>query len=201
MQNFKMKDLGELKYMLGFEVRRQPNGDILVCQEKYGGDVLKCFRMEDCRPASTPLDPGVKLSMADAPSTVEEIHKVSVYPYKQAIGSLLYLSGGTRPDLAEAVSSFCRFAQNLGLKHWEGVLRVLRYLRGTVGEGILYRRGVDTDIWGYVGAGHNSCPDTMSGRAGYFMSATGAIRWQSKVVGNNTLSGCKTEYLALAMAA
>ena len=59
MQNFKMKDLGELKYMLGFEVRRQPNGDILVCQENYGGDVLKRFRMEDCRPASTPLDPGV----------------------------------------------------------------------------------------------------------------------------------------------
>ena len=80
MQNFKMKDLGELKYMLGFEVRRQPNGDILVCQEKYGGDVLKRFRMEDCRPASTPLDPGVKLSMADAPSTMEEIHKMSLYP-------------------------------------------------------------------------------------------------------------------------
>ena len=108
-------------------MRRQPNEDILVCQEKYVGDVLKRFRMEDCKPTSSPLDPGVKLSMADAPSTVEEIHKMSVYPYKHAIGSLLYLLGGTRPDLAEAVSSLCRFAQNPGLKHWEGVLRVLRY--------------------------------------------------------------------------
>ena len=120
----------------------------------------------------------------------------------QSTGNLLYLSSGTRPDLAEAVSSLCTFAQNPGLKHWEGVLRVLRYLRGTVGEGILYRRGVDTDIWGYVDAGHNSCPYTMRGRAGYcFMSAGGAISWQSKAVGNNTLSSCETEYLAMAMAA
>ena len=201
-EQFKMKDLGEVKFMLGLEVRRRENGDILLCQERYTRDVLAKFRMEDSRPASTPLDPGLKLSMVDAPKTVEEIQKMEKYPYKQALGSLLYISGGSRPDIAAAVNSLCRFSSNPGLKHWEGVLRIMRYLKGTLGEGILYRRGVCSDFMGYVDASHHTCPDTMRGRAGYvFMSAGGAISWQSKFVGNDTLSSCETEYLALAMAA
>ena len=75
-EQFKRKDLGEVKFMLGLEVRRRENGDILLCQERYTQDVLAKFRMEDSRPASTPLDLGLELSMADAPKTVEEIQKM-----------------------------------------------------------------------------------------------------------------------------
>jgi hypothetical protein len=200
--NFKMKDLGKLQFMLGLEVRRMENGDIFLCQEKYARDMLAKFGMMDCKPVSSPFEPSLKLRMEDCPQSAEEIAAMSVYPYRAAIGSLLYLSGGSRPDLAAAVNTLCRYNNNPGLKHWEAVKRLFRYIRGTVGEGILYRRGVPTDIWGYVDASHNTCPDTCRGRGGFvFMSAGGAISWQSKFVGNQTLSSCETEYLAFTMAA
>jgi hypothetical protein len=158
--------------------------------------------MEVARPVVTPMEPGLKLSQVDCPSTVEEVEAMKMYPYRQAMGGLLYLAGGTRPDLSEAVSVLCSFNQNPGMKMWNAVLRVFRYIRGTVGLGILYRRGVPTDIWGYVDASHMTCPDTLRGRAGYvFCSAGGAISWGSKKVGNVTLSSCETEYLAMTLAA
>lgn len=78
----------------------------------------------------------------------------------------------------------------------------MRFLKGTLGEGISYRRGVCTDFMGYIGVSHHAFPDTMRGRTGYvFISAGGAIKWQSKFVGNDTPTSRETEDLALAMAA
>ena len=62
-------------------------------------------------------------------------------PYRSAIGSLMYLSTCTRPDISAAVSELSKFSQNLGTAHWEGVKRVMRYVSGTVVEGLLSKRG------------------------------------------------------------
>ena len=70
-------------------------------------------------------------------------------PYRSAIGSLLYLATCTRPDLTVAVSALSKFSQNPGIAHWEGVKRMLRYVSGTVGDGILYKRGAQVEVWGY----------------------------------------------------
>ena len=66
--------------------------------------------------------------MVDAPKTVEGIQKMEKYPYKQALGSLLYISGESRLDIAAAVNSLCRLSQNPGREHWEGKLKIMRYL-------------------------------------------------------------------------
>ncbi|SDA03662.1 BZ3500_MvSof-1268-A1-R1_C134g00725 [Microbotryum saponariae] len=60
--------------------------------------------------------------------------------YLQAIGSLLYISLGTRPDIAFAVSYLSRFANNPGRRHWIAVKHVLRYLRATYRDELLYAR-------------------------------------------------------------
>ena len=59
-------------------------------------------------------------------------------PYTSAIFSLMYLFTCTRPELATSVSVLSKFNQNSGIAHWEGEKRVLRYLSGTVGEGLMY---------------------------------------------------------------
>ena len=46
-----------------------------------------------------------------------------------------------------AVSELSKFNQNPGIAHWEGVKRVLRYVSGTVGEGLLYKRGAQVEVW------------------------------------------------------
>ena len=75
-------------------------------------------------------------------------------PYTSAIGSLMYLATCTRLDLAVAVSELSKFSQNPGVAHWEGVKRVLRYVSSIVGDGLLYKRGAQIEVWGYSDAGH-----------------------------------------------
>ena len=62
-------------------------------------------------------------------------------PYRSAIGSLMYLATCTRPEIAAVVSGFSKFSQNPCSAHWKGGKRVLRYVSGTTGDGLLYKRG------------------------------------------------------------
>ena len=114
----------------------------------------------------------------------------------------MYLAVCTRPDISQAVSELNRFNANPGIKHWESAVRVLRYLSGTSGMGLLYKRGASKDLWGYVDSSHTSCPDTGKGRASYvFMSGGAPVSWASKRVGSDSLSSCETEYMGLTLAA
>ena len=71
--DMKVKDLGEVRYLLGIEVRRRQQfgdvhlGDILLVQEKCVRDMLVRYEMIDCKPANTPLEPNVKMSEEDCP--------------------------------------------------------------------------------------------------------------------------------------
>ena len=60
-EEFKMKDLGEAKFLLGIEIRRPKNGDVFLVQERYARDVIGRFNMKGCKPMSTPLDLGCHL--------------------------------------------------------------------------------------------------------------------------------------------
>ncbi len=61
-QKFEMKDLGELHFFLGMEVERNRDERFLhINQIKYLEEILKRFRMEECKPIGIPLDPKVKL--------------------------------------------------------------------------------------------------------------------------------------------
>ena len=198
---FKMKDLGEAKFLLGIEIRRQANGDVFLVQERYARDVLKRFNMEGCKSVSTPLELGSQLDTSQQPITDEEKRGMVDVPYRSAIGSLMYLATCTRPDLAASVSELSRFNQNPGIAHWEGVKHVLRYVKGTVGEGLLYKRGAQVEVWGYSDSGHAGDKETSRGRSGYvFISAGAAISWRSSLMKLVTHSSCESEYVGLSEA-
>ena len=52
--DYEMTDIGLMHYFLGLEVWQEP-GHIFLGQGKYAVDILRRFRMEDCRPMSTPM--------------------------------------------------------------------------------------------------------------------------------------------------
>ena len=132
--------------------------------------------MLDCKPASTPLEPNVKLTLKDSPVDDNAKARMEQFPYRQVVGKLMYLAVCTRSDICQAVNELSCFNNNPGKTHWEGAQRVLRYLKGTAGVGLLYRHGESADIWGYVDASHTSCPDINKGRAAYiFMSGGGPV--------------------------
>ncbi|XP_024029849.1 uncharacterized protein LOC112094067 [Morus notabilis] len=59
--------------------------------------------------------------------------------YQRLVGRLIYLSH-TRPDIAYAVSVISQFMHNRKKVHLQVAYRVLRYLKGTPGRGILFKR-------------------------------------------------------------
>jgi len=59
-----MKDLSLVKYFLDIEVEQSKRG-IFICQNKYVIDLLKIFKMENCKHVPTLVATGTKLSKGD----------------------------------------------------------------------------------------------------------------------------------------
>ena len=69
--------------------------------------------MEDCNPATTPMEVSKRLTSEDCPAK-DKIDPETVRNYQQMVGSFMYLNSWTRPDIAFAVSQCARFMSNPG---------------------------------------------------------------------------------------
>ena len=118
-KKFNIKDLGLLKYFLGISVD-QEEGKVWIGQPNYTRQLLKKYGMEDCKPVSTPVASGQQLIQAkDDEKSVDQTR------YQSLIGSLMYLSICTRPDITYSVSNLARFSQHPTGEHWTGIKRLL----------------------------------------------------------------------------
>jgi ATP-binding cassette subfamily B (MDR/TAP) protein 1 len=116
-RKFEMKDLGDLHFLLGMEVKRDRAQRLLyINQIGYLKEILKCFRMEDCKAIGMPLDPKTKLKKNEN----KDVEMVKV-PYQQAVGSLMYAMLCIRPDLAYPISVVNQHMDNPSIEHWIAV--------------------------------------------------------------------------------
>jgi transposase InsO family protein len=102
---------------------------IHLSQGPYIERVLNKFKMSPCHPRGVPADPHSRLSKALELSEQE-------FPYREAIGSLIFAVSCTRPDIAYAVNQASQHWSNPSRNHWEAVKRIVRYLRGSTNFGI-----------------------------------------------------------------
>jgi histone deacetylase 1/2 len=109
--DFALKDLGDLYYFLGIEVKRQ-GGDLLLKQEIYAIEVLKRVNVMDCKAVVTPLSPFEKLSLYDG----EKLGPQDSTRYRSIVGALQYLTL-TRPDISFDVNKVCQFLHSLTTTH------------------------------------------------------------------------------------
>jgi len=68
---FKMIDLGLMTYFLGIEIKQNEN-DVFICQKKYAKEILKKFKIKECKVVSTPMNQKEKLSKEDGADKIEE---------------------------------------------------------------------------------------------------------------------------------
>lgn len=93
LQNtFKMVDLGPINHILGIDVRREGlTGKLRLNQTKYIKELISKFKMNDAKSASSPLEPGIKMSKEFSPKNEEERSEMRFKPYRELVGGLIYL--------------------------------------------------------------------------------------------------------------
>ena len=90
-EKFEIKDLGELKFVLGIRVMRDRAAKtITLDQEEYLKRTLEKYGMAECTQKYTPLPPGITLSQMQAPSTDKERAYMLDKPYREVLGLLMY---------------------------------------------------------------------------------------------------------------
>ena len=150
---FDMTDLGRLKYFLGIEVIQDlATSTISIRQSKFAKDILEKFGMDNSKPVKTPQEPGLKLTKSMCEGGCKHENTMANVPYRNAVGCLMYLMVGTRPDLAAAVGVLSQFAADPCPTHWQALKRVFRYVQGTRTHGIEFQATSDDKLLGYSDA-------------------------------------------------
>ncbi|GBM22853.1 Retrovirus-related Pol polyprotein from transposon TNT 1-94 [Araneus ventricosus] len=93
--------IGEVSCFLGLKIECHKDGSIGISQKAYARKILQHFGFEGCKPAPTPM---LKESRLQKPKDI----KRQEFPYLQAIGALMYLMVGARPDIAYSVGYLSR---------------------------------------------------------------------------------------------
>ena len=200
-ERFEMKDLKKLKFCLGIEFVWGDDGSCLLRQRQYILDVLKRFNMMDCKAVATPMQSGVKLTKDMCATSVKDIQEMKNVPYRSAVGSLIYLVTGTRPDIAVAVGEVSKFLENPGPQHWKAVKRILRYLKHTL-EMSLKCNPTSMKLIGFSDADWAGDLDSRRSTTGYlFKFGDFPVCWKSKRQPTVALSTAEAEYMSLASAA
>lgn len=162
-------------YFLGLEIEHEEKF-IKIHQKTYAKKILERFNFSECKPVSTPMLKGAEIS------TSGKVDQAPKFPYRQAVGALMYLMLGTRPDLAYSVGFISRTLENPTQEDVVRVKRVFRYIAGTLDLGIVYRSNVDKGLLDvYSDADFGGCTTTGRSTSGVIVRYSGgAISWMSQ---------------------
>jgi hypothetical protein len=162
--------------------------------------VLKRYNMYKCSATLAPVVKGDKLGTFQCLENKYESDQMKSIPYASDVGSLMYAQVCTRPDIAFITELLGRFQTNPGLKHWEAIKKVLRYLQGTKNIMLTYRKSSELKFVGYADADFAG-GDLRKSTSGYiFTLARGAISWKSSKQTITASSTMQAEFLSCYMA-
>ncbi|KAF6039298.1 hypothetical protein EB796_002391 [Bugula neritina] len=133
-----------------------------MSQERYIDTLLNTYNMADCNPVYTPAEKDLQLEKA----TDDEYEHSKDYPYRQVIGSLIYLMTATRPDLAWIIGKLSQHLERPGPAHIAALKRLLRYLKGTKGFNLRFTPN-QQELVGYVDADWGGETSTRRSTTGY----------------------------------
>ena len=134
---FNSKHLGKLSWFLGMAVDQHEDGSITINQELYVKKLVNKFFDKPPEKRSNPCKPGIFQRINPAKNDVER-EKVSRKPYLQLIGSLLYLSCMTRPDIAYHMAILCSVMHDPTVQAYTAALDLLAYVAHTSHSHLTY---------------------------------------------------------------
>ncbi|EGD82185.1 hypothetical protein PTSG_11936 [Salpingoeca rosetta] len=196
--HYHLKHLGPAKQYLNININYDRDaGTMTLTQQHYVHHLLQQHGLQTCRPKDTTLPTNFKLDATTAAETVD------VKQFQHIVGSLLYLAGCTRPDVAYAATALARAVRQPTAIHQHAAKHVMKYLRGTSGLGITYSAtsAPTLQLRGFSDASHLTDTTTSRGHAGHLFTLVGGpISWSSRRLSLATASTAETEYVSIARA-
>lgn len=195
-KHFTVKALGDARFILGMEVQYDmKKGELYLRQTQFIKRMIDKFGRSDAFAVRSPFVIGEDLH------SIGGIDSCKNMPYRELIGSLLYVANGSRPDISVQVGILSQFLENPQKKHWRAAVRVLRYLKGTELICIHYSRGGDDALVAYSDANWGGDINSRRSTSGVLLQfAGGPILFKSKKQSTVALSSAEAEYIALALA-
>ena len=158
--------------------------------------------MANCKPVSTPMVTRECERKGENYDAIKEKEneKTTNIPYRQAVGSLLYLANGTRPDITYAVNVVSRKQANYTMENWVQIKRIFRYLRGTMDLGLKYEsKGEKLEC--YVDASLGTSDEEGKSTSGLIIKLfNDVIYWRTKKQTHVSLSSSEAEYIGMSLA-
>lgn len=194
-KRWEIKDLGEVKKILGLEVtRNRQTRSIRITQSAFTDEIISEYGFTGARPASTPSGSSQHLEPTSASDQLFDVSR-----YQRVIGQLMYLMRGTRPDICFVVSRLSRYVARPAEKHWKCAMQVLRYLKGTCEYGTAYLgHDIGQKLEGYVDSDYaGDVTDRKSTYGSVFMLYGGPVAWTSRKQQSVSTSTTEAEYVAL----
>jgi hypothetical protein len=205
-KRFKTKDLGQASRILGLQLERLPDGSWIIHQKPYIEEIMRQFNVTNVKEVAIPLQPNLGLSLELLDESDELRMLVDRTLYQSALGKLMYLMTGTRPDISFSVSLLSRFSSCPKEKHWRCLKHLMKYLNSTGNYYLKYSQcdsillnQSGLNLIGYSDADYASNLDDRKSTSGYtFMLNNCCITWKSTKQKTVALSSTESEYIALA---
>jgi hypothetical protein len=210
-KDFPMTDKGPITYYLNMHfcrnremktisLHQEPKIEALLQHPEINEDDLKLVR----RHCKLPANPAKILTKEMSPISEQEKAAMKGKPFKQVLGSVLYIAITARPDILTSVSMVGSHAQNPGIEHWAALLQIVGYLKSTKGYA-LELGGDVSEIKLYASADADWAGDKSErkSRSGHCVriGTSGPFLYQSKLQKTRAPSSTAAEYIELNFAA
>nr|XP_016453028.1 PREDICTED: uncharacterized mitochondrial protein AtMg00810-like [Nicotiana tabacum] len=159
--------------------------------------------LSGCRPVATPMELNHKLTIVDYDNHVgntEDKELEDAGKYKKLIGKLLYLTI-TRPDISFDVQVLSQFMQNPKQSYLDAALRVVGYIKGSPGLGILLKKGEANNLTVFCDSDWAAFPNTRRSTTGYIIKlGDSLLSWKSKKQQTISKNSAEIEYRSMTAA-